>query len=180
LVNAGRRSAHIHSRQSAYQIIEGDIIKLDVGCTYQFYWSDIGRTKVLGNPTDEQILIHDSLNSGLNAMIGQIKPGVRASEVFDCAVNTIREAGIIEYQRHHCGHGIGLEVYGAPLIQPYKYKDIFGLGGADPIIEEGMVINLEVPYCVLGDYGFIIEDTCVVREDGIELLTHLDKSLYLR
>lgn len=177
IISAGRRTAHTHARQSDYRVRDRDLIKLDVGCTYAFYWSDVGRTKSLGTPGERENRIYETLCAGLRAATSRVRPGVRASELFDTAVGTIRDGGIPNYQRHHCGHGIGITVYDPPLIQPRGYRDIFGIGGADPALEVGMVINLETPYYVLGEFGFIVEDTMVVREDGPELLTHLDHSL---
>jgi Xaa-Pro aminopeptidase len=39
-----------------------------------------------------------------------------------------------------------------------------------------MVINLETPYYSVGEYGFIVEETLVVRETGAQLLTWQDHS----
>lgn len=177
ILSAGRRTGHTHAIESDYALRPGDLLKLDMGCIYQFYWSDVGRTKALGKPDARAQHIYEILCKGLQATIAKVRPGARAAELFDTAVNTIRELGIPNYQRHHCGHGIGIQVYDPPLIQPRGYRDIFGMDGSDPILEEGMVVNLEAPYYSLGEFGFIVEDTMVVRANGPELFTHLDYSL---
>lgn len=176
VLSAGRRTAHTHARQSTYAVKPGDLLKLDMGCTYDFYWSDVGRTKTVGEPDERVQQIYATLCAGLRAAIDHIRPGVRSSEIFDVAVNTIQASGIPDYRRHHCGHGIGINVYDDPLIRPSGHHDIYAMGIVDPPLEAGMVINLETPYYLLGEYGFIVEETMVVREDGPELLTRLDHS----
>ncbi|MEM1938119.1 MAG: M24 family metallopeptidase, partial [Candidatus Caldarchaeum sp.] len=90
-----------------------------------------------------------------------IRPGVRASHLFDVAVETTRINGLTHYRRHHCGHGIGLELYDVPVIRPEDQT----------VVEEGMVLNIETPYYELGLGGIIIEDTLVVKSDGVEMLS---------
>src|SRR5690606_11428918 len=131
IVSAGRRTAHTHARQSDYAVRPGDLVKLDVGCTYDFYWSDVGRTKALGEPTERQERLYEILCAGLRAAVDRVRAGVYASEVFEAAVETIRDMGIPDYRRHHCGHGIGISVYDPPLIQPRNFRDIYNVGSDD-------------------------------------------------
>lgn len=179
VVCGGRRTAHTHPRASSYPLRAGDLLKLDVGCTYEGYWSDIGRTKVIGQPTDQQVETHRALVAGLRSAIDYVKPGIRASEVFEVAVGAVRDAGISTYQRHHCGHGIGISVYDSPVIQPRQYTGIYGFGDEDPRLEVGMVLNLETPYYLLGDFGLIVEDTVIVEEEGAVQITTLDHDFAL-
>ena len=74
-------------------------------------------------------------------------------------MKAVQEAGLKHYERHHTGHGIGLELYENVLIKP----------GNTDIIEEGTVLNHEAPYYQFGLGGFIIENPFVVRAGGNEL-----------
>jgi len=180
LVSAGYRTAHTghnYAREPDYLIREGDLIKIDAGCTYGFYWSDVSRTKTFGAPGRHESHLYEILCAGQRAALAHARSGIRASELFETTVATIRELGISDYKRHHCGHGIGIAVYDPPLVQPHGYRDMFGIGSNDPVLENGMVINLEMPYYVLGKFGFNVEDPIVVRDDGPQLLTHLDHAL---
>ena len=177
IISVGRRTAHTHNRQANVALRRGELVKFDMGCRYEWYWSDVGRTKVLGEATDKQRRLYEILCGGVKAATAKVRPGVRASDLFETAVQTIREAGIPDYKRHHTGHGIGIDVYDPPIVQERGYKDIFGIGTIDPPMEVGQVTNIETPYYLMGEFGFIVEDTMVVRENGPELLTHLDYSL---
>jgi Xaa-Pro dipeptidase len=177
IISVGRRTAHTHNRQADIGVRRGELVKFDMGCRYEWYWSDVGRTKVLGEATDKQRRLYEILCGGVKAATAKVRPGVRASDLFETAVQTIRDAGIPDYKRHHTGHGIGIDVYDPPIVQERGYKDIFGIGTIDPPMEVGQVTNIETPYYLMGEFGFIVEDTMIVRENGPELLTHLDYSL---
>lgn len=179
VICGGRRTGHTHPRPSDYALRHGDLLKLDVGCTYQGYWSDIGRTRALGNATQEQRAIHRAVLAGLRSARETIRPGIRSSEVFDAAVEAVRASGVETYSRHHCGHGIGISIYDPPVIQPSNYGGIYGLGDEDTILEAGMVLNLETPFYLLGEFGFIVEDTFVVEENGARAITTLDHAFDL-
>jgi Xaa-Pro aminopeptidase len=78
--------------------------------------------------------------------------------------------GIPHYERHHCGHGIGLQIYDPPSIS----------ANSDQRLEEGMVLCVETPYYEIGKYGLQIEDTVVIVADGIRRLAHTsNKLIYL-
>lgn len=178
LITAGRRSAHPHALTSDYALEPGDMIKFDLGCTYQMYWSDTARAAVVGEPSDEQRDVYAALLAGEQAAIGAIRPGVKPSELFALAVETVRESGLPDYERHHVGHGIGIEIYDHPLIQPADVQsELSGLGGLDVPLEVGMVLNIECPYYCIGEWGLNIEDTVVVTANGSDPLTELGRGL---
>ena len=47
-----------------------------------------------------------------------MRPGAIARDVFQGAVDRVRESGIPHYKRHHVGHGIGIETYDLPILTP--------------------------------------------------------------
>ncbi|MFF5260542.1 M24 family metallopeptidase [Actinomadura viridis] len=178
VVNFGRRTGHTHTIPSDYRLRTGDVVKFDVGCSFQMYQADIGRTRVIGDPTDEQAAVYHALLVGQQAAIGALRPGVRPSEVFATAVEAVRESGLPGYQRHHVGHGIGLDVYDMPVLQPAGSSSELGGGGlGDEPIEEGMVFCVETPYYALGTLGMIVEDTVAITATGARYLTDLPRTL---
>ena len=77
-----------------------------------------------------------------------------ASEIFEAAVAATRAAGLPDYARSHCGHGIGLEGYDVPSIAP----------GVSDTIEKNMVLCIETPYYRIGWGGVQVENTVAVTE----------------
>jgi len=144
-----------------------DYIWFDVGCTYDGYRSDIGRVVAIGEPSPKLRKLYAASKSGQERALELMRPGTPAQDVFDAAVERVREAGIPDYERHHVGHGIGIEFYDAPVLAP----------GVETPLEEGMVLEVETPYYELGFGGTFIEDTVVIRGGGAEILTRIEREL---
>jgi Xaa-Pro dipeptidase len=176
--SAGTRGAGCFPASEEYRLQLGDVIRSDCGARYRWYWADTGRTAVIGEPPRLLAAYFQALEAGIDALLETIKPGVPVTRLSDAAMKAVRDNGIPHYQRHHVGHGIGLEMYEAPLlVGPGGSRDIHRLGDENMVLEEGMVINIELPYYELGLGGLQIEDTLVVRERGYELLTIADRGI---
>lgn len=167
VIGSGETAAFPNATPTGHRLKEGDILRYDVVCLYNNYYSDLGRTAVIGTPREDLRKAYSSLLEGLEAEIESIKPGVRPSRVFQVAVEKVKAAGLTHYRRHHCGHGIGLELYEAPIINPSD----------ETVIEKDMVLNVETPYYELGFGGIIIEETLRVRDHGADMLSKSPRSL---
>ncbi|BCB90710.1 hypothetical protein Psuf_080230 [Phytohabitans suffuscus] len=144
-----------------------DFAFFDVGIKYRGYRSDIGRLVSFGEPSDELRFLFDASRSGQQTAIDMMRPGVVAKDVFEAAVQAVRDAGIPSYKRQHVGHGIGIEYYDLPVLTP----------NARTVLEPGMVFEVETPYYRLGVGGSFIEDTVVVTEAGPSIITTLSRDL---
>jgi Xaa-Pro aminopeptidase len=167
VVTSGHRSALSDAYACERILRPGDLVRFDIGCVYQGYWSDIARTAVVGPPSARQASYYAALRAGVAAEVERVRPGMTAGELFDIAVNTVRGGGLTHYQRHHVGHAIGLSVYERPVITP----------NATTILQPGMVFCLETPYYELGWGGMMLEDTGVLTDTGFELFTSIDRDL---
>jgi Xaa-Pro aminopeptidase len=169
VITIGERSALADVYPSQRALRPGDLIRFDLGCVYEGYCSDISRTAVLGAPTDKQARYYTGALAGERAAIEAMKPGVPVSRIFDIAVRVTREVGIPHYQRHHVGHGIGLEPYDPPTIAP----------GNETVLEPGMVFCVETPYYEHGWGGVQVEDAVEVTAAGARLLTRSSRELQI-
>ncbi len=168
VVTAGERSALADTYATGNVLKAGDLLRFDVGGIHDGYWSDLGRTAVLGEPTARQSDYYAAILRGLDDELAAVRPGVRASELFDIAIRSVQDAGGPNpYRRQHCGHGIGLDVYEPPIVRPDE----------DVPLEAGMTFCLETPYYALGWGGMMIEDTIVVEEDGVRMLSDRGRDL---
>lgn len=166
-VTSGPRSALADAYPTNRVIAEGETIRIDAGCTFDGYWSDIGRTLMFGEPQPRQRELYGALLRGLEAMLDHLREGVKAQHLFKIGVDTVRANGIPSYQRQHCGHGIGLRSYDTPTIN----------ASDDTTLKAGMCLCLETPYYRLGDEGMMVEDTVLVTEHGYEPITTLPRGL---
>ncbi len=146
---------------------QDSLLRFDYGANYDFYRSDLARTVVFGNASEEIKMRYAAILAGLEAAEAAMKPGVLACEVFHTAMAAVKEHGIPHYERHHCGHGIGLQIYDPPSVS----------ASCTQPLEEGMVLCIETPYYEIGKYGIQIEDTVAVTANGIRRLTHTSNDL---
>lgn len=167
VVTSGPRSALADAEPTDRLLAAGDLLRFDVGCQVDGYWSDIGRTAVVGEPTARQAGHYAAILAGEQAQIEGAHPGVTAEELFALAVRITESSGLAPYRRHHCGHGIGLDPYEAPIIGP----------GSDEVLEAGMTFCVETPYYEIGWGGMMVEDTFVVTDQGARCLTSLARGL---
>lgn len=170
LIRFGRNAVAGQRQPDRTPLQEGDIIWFDTGVLYDGYWSDLARGFSLGEPSQRAAEIYQAMVVGEESGIAQTRAGMTGGELFEITMEATRAAGAPHYRRHHVGHGIGSEVYEAPLLAP----------GNKDIIEVGSVINIETPYYEFGLGALHVEDPYVVREDGDhELLTTLPRSLQI-
>ena len=167
VVTMGERAALADVYASDRALRRGDLVRFDLGCVYQGYRSDISRTAVLGPPSDKQRRYYDAARDGEIAAIAAMKPGVPVSEIFETAMRVTRERGMPHYERHHVGHGIGLEPYDPPTINAATHTQL----------EPGMVFCVETPYYEHGWGGVQVEDAVEVTAGGVRRLTRSSQEL---
>ena len=150
------------------RVRDGRVVRYDVGAIHRGYAADIARCFSAGPPEDRVAHGYEAVRRGQAAALEVLRPGVRASEVFEAAVAATREAGLRHYQRTHVGHGIGIAGgYDRPLLAPDDHT----------VIEPGMVLCVETPYYEVGRHGLQVEDMVLVTDDGFEFLSHSSRDL---
>lgn len=168
-IGSGPRGAFPNVEASERKIQKGDIVRFDVGCVFGAYHADIARTAVLGSPSPKQLRCHDALVAGQGKMLQSLKPGIPIGDLFQIGMRETRENGIPHYERHHLGHGTGIEGYDLPLITP----------GNPMKLEAGMVFCVETPYYEPGFGGLQIEDILEVTDGGSRRLTRMERKLFI-
>jgi len=167
VVTIGERAALADVYPTDRALRPGDLVRFDLGCLVGPYRSDISRTAVLGTPTEKQARYYAAILAGERAAIAAMKPGVPVSQLFDLAVRVTRENGLPHYQRHHVGHGIGLEPYDPPTINATTHT----------ALEPGMVFCVETPYYEHGWGGVQVEDAVEITAGGSRTLTRSSQDL---
>ncbi|GII95180.1 M24 family metallopeptidase [Sinosporangium siamense] len=163
----GPRSALADAHPGDRRWAAGEPVRFDVGCLYGGYWSDIGRTAVLGAPDSVQSAHYSAILAGLDDQLALAAPGVPAESVFEVAMAGVERGGITPYRRQHCGHGIGLAIYEPPIVSP----------GVVTPLAAGMTFCFETPYYKLGWGGMMVEDTLVVTDSGVDMFTVAPREL---
>jgi Xaa-Pro aminopeptidase len=175
-------NAH-HVPRARYALKRGDVFRYDGGSIYNRYHSDAGGCAVIGTPSAEQKAAYRGIEAGMERALALLRPGAIPSRLFAEVTRAVEKAGVKDYSTlaTFCGHGIGIEARDYPIFtKPVKATSPFLPGTYDLPVEEGMVINIEVPYSVLGLGGFQIEYTLLVTKDGCENLYPHTRELVVR
>jgi Xaa-Pro aminopeptidase len=145
----------------------GDLVRLEMRCCHKGYHAQVGRTAVLGEPTAAQELVYAAIRAGLDAAIERVAPGVQPEDVAKAAVEAVQANGLPHYEGRSTGHGIGLELWEAPLLG----------SGRQTTIEIGEVLAIEVPYWEFGSTGVSAQDTALVTSADARVLNRSHRAL---
>ncbi len=156
----GPASSRPHG-SSRRPIEEGDVVLMDGGCRVEGYKSDISRTVVVGEPTQQQLEAWLLAAGAQAAVWDAIALGVPCEQV-DAAARAFYEAkGFgpgyeLPGLPHRTGHGIGLD--GHECIHLVK-------GNTRPL-EAGMCFSNEPAFVLPGEFGVRLEDCFYMADDG--------------
>jgi Xaa-Pro aminopeptidase len=162
-----------HSDPKEYPLEKGVLVKVDAGCSFEGYRCDMYRMACLGKPDREEEKVALTIARANKEIIKRIKNGVSCSSLYDTAEEAFSSSGLSHLlsPSHYIGHGIGLGVH----EPPYVYRD------SRDILSTGMVLCIE-PWTYDPDkpgYSMNIEDLVLVTENGSELLTLMDREIYI-
>jgi Xaa-Pro aminopeptidase len=166
---AGPNGAIVHYRSSEKtnrKLEMNSIYLIDSGGQYLDGTTDITRTVVVGEPTDEMRDRFTRVLKGHIAVATAIFPkGTRGTQLDSFARRPLWEAGL-DYA-HGTGHGVGsfLSVHEGPQrISPAGSAQ----AGGDEPLRAGMILSNEPGYYKTGEYGIRIENLVLVVEHPVE------------
>ncbi len=150
-------------------VVDGSVIKFDVGCLVDGYSSDCGRTYTFGRAGPRAREIMAALSNAFDAGLEVLKPGHLLSDVYAQAARAMQRAGFRRYARGHFGHSLGRDTFCE--VPPFVAAQ------AHESIEAGMVLAFETPFYVDGEGGFIIEDQFLITDTGAQAAWSLPRHL---
>ena len=161
IVAAGPNSALPHAQPSEYRIKAGEPVIIDIGAKVGGYASDLTRTLCAGEADAQFKLIYNTVLAAQQAAEEHIAPGMTGHEADSYARVIIQDAGYGTQFGHGLGHGVGMAIHEFPRL---------GTNSTD-VLAPGMVFTVE-PGIYLPAWGGVrIEDTVLLTESGIEVLS---------
>ncbi|HVC15564.1 MAG TPA: Xaa-Pro peptidase family protein [Acidimicrobiales bacterium] len=173
IVGSGPNGASPHHDSSERVIGAGETVVCDFGGqvlvpgTAVGYCSDITRTVVTGQASDEVAECYAVLRAAQEAAVLAAVAGVAAEEVDRVARSVIEDAGLGEAFVHRTGHGIGIETHEEPYIVA---------GNAEPLVA-GNAFSVEPGIYHAHRFGMRLEDIVVVTPTGPRRLNHASHDL---
>lgn len=169
MVGAGVHSSQPHSSLTDCPIPPDTLMIVDIGTTVDGYVSDITRTFATGQLSDEQVKVYELVKTAQAAGRDAAKPGAVCADVDLAARKVIVAAGLGAAYGHDLGHGLGLYIHEAPRVGP-------GQECAE-VLAPNMLVTIEPGLYLDGRWGVRIEDSVLVTDNGIEVLTRFPKDL---
>ncbi len=165
IVASGPNAALPHASPSQREIQNGEPVVIDIGARVQGYGSDLSRTICLGKAGDTFKKVYDTVLRVQLAAIAGITAGIAAGQADALARAPIEQAGYGDGFGHGLGHGLGLASHEQPFLAP---------GSPDNLVD-GMVFTIEPGIYLSGWGGVRIEDTVVMENGKIRLLSRARK-----
>ena len=138
---------------------------------YRQYYGSVGRTLVAGAPDGELLERHAALQRGWREVAATLRPGLRYRELAARCVAALRAHGFAEFALA-VPRSIGL----APCDDPAPMA-VGGPEHGDPLLEPGVLLEVELPYSEPGWGSMQLADTLLVTDDGCEPLTSMQTDL---
>jgi Xaa-Pro aminopeptidase len=163
----GRNAAIPHALANNITFQPGDVLVTGAGALMWGYNSELERTMIVGQPSDQQRRMFALMLGAQETAFDALRPGARCADV-DRAVRAYYEAhDLMPYWQHHSGHAIGLRYHEGPFL------DV----GDDTELQPGMVFTVEPGLYAPDLGGFRHSDTVVITADGMEMLTYYPRDL---
>ena len=175
----------IHGIPGKRVLCEGDLVKIDVGATYQGYVADCANTFPVGKISDEAQRLIDVTRQSFYEGMKYAQTGNRVSDISH-AIQTYVEENGFSVVRKYVGHGVGAQLHEEPEVPN------FGSPGVGARLVSGMTIAVE-PMVNQGVYtvkelsdGWTVktrdgklsahyENSVLITENGPEILTLADE-----
>ncbi len=164
---AGAKTSLPHGEPGDNIINAGDFITMDFGANVNGYCTDMTRTVAMGNISKEQEKVYNIVLKAQLAACEGAKAGLRGCDVDKIARDIITSEGYGDNFGHGLGHSLGIDIHENPRFSPLCTDEI----------KENMLMTIEPGIYLAGKFGVRIEDTVIMKKDGIEILAKSDKNL---
>ncbi len=151
-------------------LLEGDIVKIDVGACYRGYNGDSARTFPVGKVSDEAADLIRVTEESFYKALAVIHEGARIGDIGHAVDSHVRAHGY-SVVRRYVGHGVGAELHEDPEVPN------FGTAGHGVRLLRGMTIAVE-PMVNAGTYEvYELPDGWTVKTKDGSLSAHYEHSI---
>ena len=175
IVTTGRRSGILHSTHKRVRLENGDAVLIEMGGCVNRYTAPVMRAATVGEPPGEVERVANACLAALERVLATIRPGVTGHDVAEAGWEALREAGDDIVFHGNFGYSIGAGF-------PPTWADgaaAITLGSHAPL-EPGMVFHHPVAVRKLGRFGVAFSETTVVTDDGCDVLTDVERKLFVK
>jgi len=143
-------------------LVNGDVLIIDTGSTFDGYFCDFDRNFAFGGISDEARYAYDVVFRATNAGFKIASPGKTTSDVWNAMWKVLENGGALGNNVGRLGHGLGMELTEWPSI---TLDD-------NTLLEPGMILTLEPGMTFAPGKQMVHEENIVITEDGARMLSN--------
>jgi methionyl aminopeptidase len=159
----------VHGVPNQRVLQKGDVLKIDMGITYQGMITDSATTVVIGGTSKEVYNLIDATKRALEEAIDVSLVGARLGDIGYVIAQTAQKAGV-KVLKDLTGHGVGYELHEDPVVWNVGKK------GEGEILREGMVIAIEPMFALSSSAIIQRDDDSYAVQDG-SMSAHFEHSI---
>jgi Xaa-Pro dipeptidase len=167
-IRPGSRLGEEHATWGDGRYRKGEPVFLELSGCVSRYHAPLGRLVHIGGISDADARMAETTARAFDAVLGALKPGQKARDVYAAWQSVVDAAGLAHYRRHHCGYcvGIGLSPSWTGGNKVVGLRHDFDLP-----IREGMSFHILSWLMGTGAGDYFISNTVLLGGDGPEVLT---------
>lgn len=149
---------------------DGDLVSLDLGCSYQGFFSDMAVTVAVGRVTQRELRLLEVTRKALQLGIEQAKIGRTTGDIGNAIESYVVKNGF-SVVRDLVGHGVGHFVHEEPSIPN------FGEKGTGVRLEEGMGLAIEPMVNIGGSDIHVAKDGWTIMTRDGQKSAHFEQTI---
>ncbi|MGF1609645.1 MAG: M24 family metallopeptidase [Kiloniellales bacterium] len=155
----------------------GEAVFVELSGCYARYHAPLGRLVWLGEAPKDSMAMAEVCLAAFDAVLGALRPGALAREVYAAWQSVVDDAGLAHYRRHHCGYLVGI---GFPPSWTGGNK-VTGLRhDSDLEIQAGMSFHILSWLMNTGRGDYFVSNSVLLTESGPEMLTKTPQTPIIR
>ena len=160
----------VHGIPGGREIMDGDVVSIDLGCTYKGFVADSAVTVGVGDISSEAQRLIEVTRESLWRGIAAARGGAHLGEI-GAAIQSFVEGRGFSVVREYVGHGVGRQMHEEPQVPNYGNPE------SGPLLRPGMVLAIE-PMVNMGDWRTKRDsDNWTVRTLDGSLSAHCEHSI---
>lgn len=167
-IRPGHRLGEEHATWGAESYRAGEPVFVELSGCVSRYHAPLGRLVHIGEPPEPDRRMAETAEAAFQAVLGAIRPGALARDVYAAWQGVADAAGLSHYRRHHCGYCVGIGFppswTGGNTVTGLRHD-------SDLEIREGMSFHILSWLMETGRGDFFLSNTVILTPDGPEVLT---------
>jgi Xaa-Pro dipeptidase len=176
-IRSTARLGEEHTTWTDARLADGDALFLELAGCVARYHAPLGRLIHVGRAPKGTLEMAAICQAAFEAVLGTLRDGVLARDVYAAWQGVVDRAGMAHYQRHHCGYMVGI---GFPPTWTGG-NNVTGLRcDSEIVIRAGMSFHVLSWLMGTGRGDFFLSNTVLLGEHGPEVLTRTPAQVSIR